>query len=331
MKESELVLAFKNYQWPEIWQNVKNENVDTLKKHFKALLLIAWWQEPEESKALLINMQCKETPLVLFLTALTYLCLGESRNFAVFLEKLKAKSHPKWMAEWLIIEFNGRARNFDRLHKALKVCSAKSETWPYVAALQCLDQAISDTDKLSSFLDAQKSLPMMGRALQARLDPKNIEKYERHFQSGQDIPALNIFTRIKASMFLTQGETYKALMLFDALAKKAFLDKPLANEWLGLSLSSPLGWEGLDARIQHALQIAPNSYRSAGQICTFKLIKCWASGDYVGAYHIIRKFHDFLSVAEYDSSTSATEKNNRVFFLYVLSLATQWQLAPEKI
>jgi len=325
MTESEFLDAFRQYRWSAIWQDVSNDTEDSLRLALRACLLAGWWQEPYVARGLLARLRPSSLPVQIFLRALSLTCLGDAQAAPKAIAKLKRQHAPGWMADWLALEWAGRSCHFDeqaRLLNAILNRRPSPADWPFVACLQSLEHTQADIEPLKNVMAQIGNIAPMAQVLAVRLGLyAHIDACEILRRIPPDNPAYAPALYRLASLLISLGQVREAILALDALALTGQIDKPLLNNWLGLSLSHPACWSELPIRAHHAAQLVPNNLQATGAIASYQLIHFWANGCYAEAYATVKQFHGFLELPELDSN-----RMNRIYFNYVLRLAVAWQI-----
>jgi hypothetical protein len=326
--ESELLEAFRQYRWADCWQQVRGETDDLLRLHFRACLLVAWWQEPDAARELLAKLPLNNSPAQIFLRALTLTCLADAKAAPAAMNQLKRLNAPSWMADYLALEYSGRTANYKEQAKLLeKIINRKSPPvdWCFVACLQSLENPTADVKPMKKVLEKQKTLSPLAQVLAVRVgfyETSTIACEVLQKISPEDSAYAPALYRLANT--LPMCEVIQLIKELDKLAQTGQIDKSLIILWLTLCISHSAGWGDVSARVQYAEQLVPNNLRTLGIIASYQLIHHWVNGRYRDAYAVVKKFHGFLELPHEDN-----DRMNRIFFGYILNLAVAWQKNPE--
>jgi hypothetical protein len=328
MTKIQLIECFHQYRWAEIWQQVRSEADDDFFIVLRACLLAAWWQEPEEAEKLLTHITPQNTSELIFFIALTKTCLGDAKDAPRAINALKESNAPRWMGEWLALEYAGRTADYIGQARILtKIMKQKMSPvdWCYVACLQSLENPLADTKPLRKWLGKQSNLSPMAQILGVRIGLYSDESASdilHKIPSGSCAyaPALYRLTYLLPR----QGLIRETIQTFDVVAKTGQIDKPLIGSWLSLCISHADGWDDFPARVNYIATLVPANLRMHGVISSYLLIHHWVNGCYKEAYELVKRFHGFLDLQPNDS-----DRMNSIFFRYILNLAVAWQQNAE--
>lgn len=332
---------FLSYRWPELWQTIATAQNRTQEATlWKAALLAAWWQSGVEAKRSLPPLNfvlVSKTPLLVFVTGLVSLCLGDSQPLPKVFRRLHQLKAPTWMTQWLSLERCGRARQFDLQATLIKDLPAtlRDKPWPYAACLQSLDQDDIDPQPLLQVLSTFSDLPLIGIVLRSRL----LVAANRY---GEAISLLQplAFSDAEASpiaayhLGLAAAGTFDlplAVRAWDFAAQHGCMDRTSLERWLSASISHPSSGVGVPWRVAEAIKIcsAPGlsaPERNAAALSSYQLIYEWIEGRLDAAYAIVAQHHTFNDLTKSPDELPESDRNAQIFFRYVLRLCFFWQV-----
>ena len=317
---------FKSYQWNKLYNLVKlveyNSAIPIQNQHdlaIKAMLLVSWWSDSISAKEILKHYPpIIKDPLTHFAVTYAYISLGDKVKLKHYISK-KPKGYPKWMENYLELEYCGRSLQFEKQVSLVRKLTPKNQfpqNYIKVALLQSLEHEKADIKFLKSLLEEM--------SLKNDKDPLSIALCVRSgITSLDDIDDTTTFPLLlerKASYSLLKSDCLNALKLYDALANTGFLDINSINRWLALSISLPQAKEYYLQRVDFAVKLVPNSLFVQGTIASYAIIFAWLSGDYKLAYNIAKQYHSYQQLPKNNFT-----KNAIIFFSYIIRLCIEWQ------
>ena len=326
MTVTDIIIAFKSYNWGELYSVVKDEkytkDLPAEKQYtvaIKAMLLASWWSDNIYSKEILSNFPRIITePLTHFAVAYAYMSLGHKKEFEWYMSKLPRK-YPKWMKNYLQLEYFGRSLKDKQQINLVRKLTPKNQypaDYIKVALLQSLEHDKADTSYLEDFIQdinlmEDKENPL-SKALLLRVNKIKIDANEDY--------SFPILQSLKMRSLIKNNYVVEALLSGDALAKDKSLDINTIQLWLGISISIPQGRDYLAQRIEFAINLVPNSIFIQGTIASYALINAYIKGDYKTAYNVVKQFNAYTQLPQ----TNHT-RNAQIFFGYVFFLCVNWQ------
>jgi len=273
MTEGEIFNALRNYRWAQLWRDLgAQENASPIETATRAFLATAWWQENALARTLLSALPKTANPDLLFLRALTQMCLGDGKSTPEILSQLKRLRAPSWQINWLSLEYLGRTAQYKEQSKLLKSLLEKQPTledYAFVACLQSLENPAADVQPIRQTLAAQTKLPPMGQVLAVRVGLYADDEAEAALKRiHPDEPAYAPALYRLGYLYARMGRVSEAIQVIDALAKTGQIDKPLISAWLSLCLSHAGGWSDTPARVRFAASLVPSNPRTLGQLAS---------------------------------------------------------------
>lgn len=328
MTESEIFESLKKYQWIQLWRSLSvQKNYSTLELATRAFLSAAWWQENDLANELLSRLPNQEvinSPSLIFLKTLTQMSLGDGKEVIANISHLKKLHAPSWQINWLTLEYLGRTANYKEQAIFFAMVLEKQtsdENYPIIACLQSLESPNANVNYIRKIIARRRTQATMEKVLAVRVGfyiDNEAEAVLKSIKISENsyAPALYRLGFIQKK----QGKVTEAIKTWDILNKIGQIDKPLIIAWLSLSLSNIDTWHETPERVSIAESIVPINLRTSGQFASYLLIYYWINGRYAEVYNLVKKYYEFLKMED-----SFDDRLQRIFFRYVLLLATSWQ------
>ncbi len=323
------IRLFRQYEWAALWQIVRQDtpiNMEgSLNYQMRTALLAAWWQIPPEQMVVPARLQTISDPKLLFLIGIEALSIGNGKLADAVLKRLEKISAPIWMRGWIKLEIHGRKREFIKQAKFLG--RLPDESWAYAACIQSLDQKTIDSVPILNHLCRKKSKNPLADILHARLlNAANnaddaISKLLTLIKSLPDNCDIHSLAHYHLGYAATSAKKFDLVIkAFDAAAQIGFMDRPSLERWISISLSHPAAQSSVLSRINHAIALVPDNFRTKASLASNALIYFWINGAFPNAYEVVKRFHTFQTMTE-----TKDDRNAQIFFRYVLSLCAFWQ------
>lgn len=329
--QASLINCLLNYNWPTIWKNVKDVRIESMQISsqnemaiaLKAMMLATHWFLKEESYALLAALPRKSNNnVVAFIKHYVYMSFADKTNMAA--AKLDFTSNtPRWMSDWLAVEYSGRSLNFKQQANVVKKWTNLSQPIPetiIIGLLQSLDHDLADDRYLRNLMSTRghllKDTPV-ALALKILLDiPVEPELFARHQHHAVYLQA--------AKSAYRQGDANLALRHYDNYAQQGLLNENSLNRWLTLSLCTPSGLSCFIQRAQFALETIPDKLSIQGHVASRLFVYYWMTRDYANAFSCVQRFIAYKNLPRTQSNTVA-----QIFFNYTLKLCVAWEIQNE--
>ena len=325
-KDADSLTLFRDYAWASLWQKERCATASD----WRSALLAAWWQNPPEKPIAAAQLAIHRKPEPVFAAGIIGLSVGDGALAEAVLKRLLTLHAPGWMSGWIGLELFGRKREF--AHQASLLAKFRQDVaWPFAACLQSLDQKEIDPAPLLAYFEAHPPAHPLAEILVGRLLTAAGKEELSLARLSALIPSLGNHADLKAlahyhlAYAATKALRFDlAIRAFDAAAQGGFIDIPTLSRWINLALSYPGAWSSVPARIAHAITLVPDDDRTKSAFAANALIFCWINAEFAKAFEVVKTYHNFQNLPE-----KPDDRNEQIFFRYVLYLCAYWQLHPE--
>lgn len=302
-----------------LWKKSKEgAEEDISKLALQAYLLSNWWQEYREAEKIIKNNQFDyKDPLIYFFIQMSYMALGLVDKVEK-LRAMKPKTLPYKLEEWLDIEYLGRSvrqkEQAEFIHSLILKGEVTNST--LISFIQSNKFSAADMSYIGEiFNNWHSDLKMVNQ------DVKQCFLNRIYKDDFQEKPKLDyaFFYYTKSEVNKYQGKK-ESLLLLDALSRTSFMNLQTIQEWLSLSLSLPQGNTYFIQRINHALNIVPDTIVAKGCVLSYAAIYYWIRRDYVSIYNLAINVKSF-----YEERQHRIVRNSQVFLNYIVQLCRVWQ------
>lgn len=299
-----LLDLLKTYNWGIIWEklNTEDSQLSDDEKLIKAFLLGYWWQDlPLAIKSL--DLVKNDSASYYWVKSMIYLSNGNLPGFNKNIHRSKDLNIPKEFLDWTMIEYNGRASQFELQTELFIEAIRSANDWPYIAFLHSTKFDDFDPSYIINYFDLDsitKSSPLIQILFKIKImdDLKLYELIEDFIyeilNSTNDPLTYSIIASRLYINNIRQDKIEESLQLLDLTSKSNYMDFNLIMEWMELSISHNDELKTIKDKINKALKLVPETIEYKGSIIIFALIYYWQKSDMQNIETITNLFSSYL-------------------------------------